>query len=131
MGLLIPEDIPLDKLPSSEHRVIRMLQSILKDTWLIIPRVDLIDDNRPYEIDVLLINDLQGIAAIEVKGGHLQIRDGEWYRRGQILDPSPPRQAQNAAYQLRNQLRRHSSLLRLLLPRGVHPAVALPPPPAA
>ena len=123
MGLLLPEDIPLDKLPPSERRVIRRFQSTLKDTWLIIPRVDLIDDQRPYEIDVLLINDLQGVAAIEVKGGHLQVRDGEWYRRGQIVDPSPPRQAQDAAYELRGQLRGHSSLLRDI---HVQPAVALP-----
>ena len=123
MGLLIPGDIPLDKLPPSERRVIRTFQSTLKDTWLIIPRVDLIDDRRPYEIDVLLINDLQGIAAIEVKGGPLQVRDGEWYRRGQIVEPSPPRQAQDAAYELRDQLQRHSPLLDRI---HVQSAVALP-----
>ncbi len=49
MGLLIPEDIPLDKLPPSERRVIRRFQSTLKDTWLIIPRVDLIDDQQPRQ----------------------------------------------------------------------------------
>ena len=123
MGLLIPEDISLDKLPASERRVIRTFQSTLKDNWLIIPRVDLIDDRRPYEIDVLLINDLYGLAAIEVKGGPLQVRDGEWYRRGQIVEPSPPRQAQDAAYELRDQLQRHSPLLDRI---HVQSAVALP-----
>ena len=123
MGLLIPEDISLDKLPTSERRVIRTFQSTLKDNWLIIPRVDLVNDRRSYEIDVLLINDLQGVAAIEVKGGPLQIRDGEWYRRGQILEPSPPRQAQNAALELRDQLQRHSPLLDRI---HVQSAVALP-----
>ncbi len=123
MGLLIPEDISLDKLSTSERRVIRTFQSTLKDNWLIIPRVDLINDRRSYEIDVLLINDLQGIAAIEVKGGHLQVRDGEWYRRGQIVEPSPPRQAQNAALELRDQLQRHSPLLDRI---HVQSAVALP-----
>ena len=123
MGLLIPEDIPLDKLPASERRVIRTFQSTLKDSWLIIPEINLIDKDRTHEIDVLLINELQGIAAIEVKGGHLQVRDGEWYRRGQIVGPSPPRQAHDAAFTLRDQLRRHSPLLG-----GIHvqSAVALP-----
>ncbi|MBT4187267.1 MAG: NERD domain-containing protein [Gemmatimonadales bacterium] len=74
MGLLIPEDIPLDKMPASERRVIRAFQSTLKDSWLIIPRLDLINERRPFEVDVLLINDLQGIVVIEVKGGPLAAR---------------------------------------------------------
>ena len=123
MGLLIPEDLPLDKLPSSERRVIRTFQSTLKDSWLIIPEINLIEKDRTYEIDVLLINELQGIAAIEVKGGPFEVRDGEWYRRGDIVSPSPPLQAHDAAFTLRNQLRRHSPLLG-----GIHvqSAVALP-----
>ncbi len=51
MGLLIPEDIPLDKLPTSERRVIRMFQSTLKDNWLIIPRVDLVNDLSLGEVE--------------------------------------------------------------------------------
>lgn len=123
MGLLIPEDIPLDKMPASERRVIRAFQSTLRDSWLIIPRLDLINERRPFEVDVLLINDLQGIVAIEVKGGPLAVRKGEWYREGQIVNPSPPRQAQDAAYELRNQLRNCSQLLERV---HVQPAVALP-----
>ena len=74
MGLLIPEDIPLDRLPASERRVVRAFQSTLKDSWLIIPRLDLVNERRSFEVDVLLINDLQGIVAIEVKGGPLEVR---------------------------------------------------------
>jgi hypothetical protein len=111
MGLLIPEDIPLDKMPASERRVIRAFQSTLKDSWLIIPRLDLINERRPFEVDVLLINDLQGIVVIEVKGGPLAarrsplaVRKGEWYRQNQIANPPPPRRAQDAAYELRLEL---------------------------
>jgi len=86
MGLLIPEGIPLDKMPASERRVIRAFQSTLRDSWLIIPRLDLINERRPFEVDVLLINDLQGTVAIEVKGGPLEVRKGEWYREGQIVN---------------------------------------------
>ena len=74
MGLLIPEDIPLDKLPPSERRVIRRFQSTPTATWLIIPRVDLLDDQRPSEIDALSPNALQGIAATEPQGGRLPLR---------------------------------------------------------
>ena len=123
MGLLIPEDIPLDRMPASERRVVRAFQSTLRDSWMIIPRLDLVNERRPFEVDVLLINDLQGIVAIEVKGGPLEVRKGEWYRQGQIVNPPPPRQAQDAAYELRNQLRRYSQLLERV---HVQPAVALP-----
>jgi len=123
MGLLVPEDVPLDKMPASERRVVRAFQSTLRDSWLIIPRLDLINERRPFEVDVLLINDLQGLVAVEVKGGQLAVRKGEWYREDQIVNPPPPRQAQDAAYELRNQLRSHSQLLERV---HVQPAVALP-----
>ena len=76
MGLLIPEDIPLDRLPPSERRVVRAFQSALKDSWLIVPRLGVATGRRPYEVDVLLINGRQGIVGVEVKGGPFKIRDG-------------------------------------------------------
>jgi len=123
VGLLIPEDIPLDRLPSSERRVVRAFQSALKDSWLIVPRLGVAAGRRPYEVDVLLINGRQGIVGVEVKGGPFKIRDGEWYRRGEIVEPSPPRQAQDAAYALRDRLRERSPALPHV---HVQHAVALP-----
>jgi len=123
VGLLFPEDVPVEGLPASERRVVREFQSTLSDNWLIIPRLDLINERRPYEVDILLINELLGVVAIEVKGGPFTIRKGQWYRRDEIVDPSPPRQAQDAAYELRNQLRGYSPLLERI---HVQPAVALP-----
>ena len=125
MGLLIPPDLPFDGMTPSERQVVRAFQSTLSDSWLIIPRLDLINEQRPFEVDVLLINDLQGVVGIEVKGGPFTIRQGEWYRPGgRIQSPPPPRQAQAAAYELRDQLRRkHPTLLEKI---HVQPAVALP-----
>ena len=57
MGLLVPSDLPFDGMTPSERQVVRAFQSTLSDSWLIIPRLDLINEQRPFEVDVLLIND--------------------------------------------------------------------------
>ena len=123
MGLLVPEGIALDSIPPSERFVVRAFESNLKDSWLIIPRFGMTGVKRPHEIDVLLINERYGVLGVEVKGGPLEIRSGEWYRRGEHLEVSPPRQAQDAAYALRNRLRKRSSLFEHI---HVGHAVALP-----
>jgi hypothetical protein len=123
MGLLIPEDIPLDTLPSSEQRVIRMFQEGLPDSWLIIPRLEVVNQGKNYEVDILLINELMGIFAVEVKGGPLEVRQGEWYRRSDIISLSPPRQAHDISFAFRDQLRKSSPLLKKI---HVPFAVAMP-----
>lgn len=112
MGLLIPEDLPLDRIPRSERFAVRAFESNLKDSWLIIPRLGITGKRRPYELDVLLVNERYGALGVEVKGGPLEIRDGEWYRRGEHIEVSPPLQAQKAAFALRDRLRDRSPLLR-------------------
>ncbi|MDP7352006.1 MAG: NERD domain-containing protein, partial [Acidimicrobiales bacterium] len=104
MGLLIPEDLPLSRLDRSERRVVQKLISGLRDSWIIIPRYDLSTPRRPYELDVLLVNDRVGVVGVEVKGGPVEIREGEWYRGNSPLR-SPVRQAQDASYALRDRLR--------------------------
>jgi len=113
MGLLIPEDLPLGKLPKSERRVVRILQSSLGDSWLMIPEVVVNDPQkkRTFEIDLVLVNEKHGVVALEVKGGEFTIRNGVWYQGGEIVEPSPPRQAEDAAYALRRWLRGKSERL--------------------
>ena len=77
MGLLIPEDLPLSRLDRSERRVVQKLISGLRDSWIIIPRYDLSTPRRPYELDVLLVNDRVGVVGVEVKGGPVEIREGD------------------------------------------------------
>jgi hypothetical protein len=122
MGHLVPEDLPLSRLDRSERRVVQKLMSGLRDSWIIIPRYDLSTPRRPYELDVLLVNDRVGIVGVEVKGGSVEIREGEWYRGNSPLR-SPVRQAQDASYALRDRLRERSPLLEHV---HVQHAVALP-----
>ena len=122
MGLLIPEDLPLGRLDQWERRVVQKMLSGLRDSWIVIPRYDLATERRPYELDVLLVNERVGIVGVEVKGGPVEIRQGEWYRGSTPLR-SPVRQAQDAAYALRDRLRERSSLLAHA---HVQHAVALP-----
>jgi hypothetical protein len=122
MGILVPEDRPLNPLDQAERRVVQKLLSGLRDSWLIVPRVDIVSERRPYEIDVLAISERFGLLAIEVKGGPAEVRQGVWSRRGKALK-SPTRQANDAAYALRTLLRDRSSLLE---PIHVQHAVALP-----
>ena len=112
MGRLIPEDLSLDRLPKKERRVVRRLQSSLRDSWLMIPAVVVAEKKgRTYEIDLVLLNEQLGIVALETKGGPFTIRHGEWYQGGEIVEPSPPRQAEDAAYALRRWLRGKSERL--------------------
>ena len=112
MGRLIPEDLSLDRLPKKERRVVRRLQSSLGDSWLMIPAVVVAEKKgRTYEIDLVLLNEQLGIVALETKGGPFTIRHGEWYQGGEIVEPSPPRQAEDAAYALRRWLRGKSERL--------------------
>ena len=124
MGLLIPEDIPLDTLHPGERRVVRIFQEGLPDSWMIIPQVKIEQKGRTFESDIFLLNDFQGMYAVEVKTGPLEIREGEWYRRREIIAPSPMQQSHSAAYAIRNRLRKRKPLLL----RHVHVAkmVAMP-----
>ena len=110
MGVLIPADYDTRVIDDdTERQVVENLRDRLSDSWYIIPRLDVANPNRPYEIDILIFHEGWGIAGIEVKGGQLEVKDGEWYRGSNMLSPSPPRQAHNACYELRDKLREHHS----------------------
>ena len=121
---LVPTDLPIDQLESNERKLVLRLLNQLNDSWLVIPRFDLRGKRRAYELDVLLINQNYGLIGIEVKGGKVEVISGAWHQNAEILSVSPPRQAQNAAYELRNILRLRSP--KLLKYVHVDYAVALP-----
>jgi hypothetical protein len=115
MATFIPEDFDISKVVNpTEARVIDILLHGLKNNWYIVPNLDIAKENRPYEIDILLLHVDYGVIALEVKGGPIEIRQGQWWRRSTRLDVSPPKQAQNAAYALRDELREIDSSLRHL-----------------
>lgn len=125
MGRIHPDHSTVQKLKGAERDFAEILIEYLSDDWLIISQLDLISPSRPYEIDFLLVNPQYGVISIEVKGGAVDVKDGEWYRKesrgGEFhFDPSPPRQAQNAAYKLRDVLReRHQKFNHLKVAHGV------------
>ena len=109
---------------NNEKKLVLRLLNQLNDSWLVIPRFDIRGKRRTYELDVLLINQNYGLIGIEVKGGKVEIISGAWHQNAEMLSVSPPRQAQNAAYELRNILRLRSP--KLLEYVHVDYAVALP-----
>lgn len=125
MGRIHPDHSTVQQLKGAERTFAEILIEYLSDDWLIISQLDMIAPNRPYEIDFLLVNPQYGLISIEVKGGEVDVKDGEWYRKesrgGEFhFDPSPPRQAQNAAFQLRDALKgNHPSFRNLKVSHGV------------
>ena len=121
MATFIPEDFDISKVTNpTEARVVDILLHGLKNNWYIVPNLDIAKENRPYEIDILLLSADYGVIALEVKGGPVEIRQGEWWRRSDKFDVSPPKQSQNAAYALRNELREFDrSLDHLHVEHGV------------
>jgi len=125
MGRIHPDHTTVQQLKGAERDFAEILVEYLSDDWLIISQLDMIAPNRPYEIDFLLVNPQYGLISIEVKGGAIDVKDGEWYRKesrgGEFhFDPSPPRQAQNAAFQLRDALKgNHPSFRNLKVAHGV------------
>ena len=125
MGRIHPDHSTVQQLKGAERTFAEILIEYLSDDWLIISQLDMIAPNRPYEVDFLLVNPQYGLISIEVKGGEVDVKDGEWYRKesrgGDFhFDPSPPRQAQNAAFQLRDALKgNHPSFRNLKVAHGV------------
>ena len=125
MGRIHPDHSTVQKLKGAERVFAEILVEYLSDDWLIISQLDMISPGRPYEIDFLLVSPQYGLISIEVKGGAVDVKDGKWYRTesrgGEFhFDPSPPRQAQNAAFQLRDALKgNHPSFRNLKVAHGV------------
>ena len=111
MGMILPDRSVIDRLKRAERDFATVLCDGLGDEWIIIPRLDVANPKRPYEVDMLLIHPDRGLLAIEVKGGAVRIENGDWQhpdsltKKWKSYDVPPPRQSQDAAYELRNVLR--------------------------
>jgi hypothetical protein len=112
MGYVHPDRSIIKDLNDGEQKVVRVLADGLSDSWFIFTRQDLWSAERTYEIDVLLMHEKYGFLALEVKDGPVRIVNGEWYRKKEHFKVSPIRQAQNAAFELRDQIRETASLLK-------------------
>ena len=124
MGVLIPEDYNIRIIPNSAERlVVQNLRDRLSDSWKIIPRLDVATVKRSYEVDVLIFHQQYGVIGIEVKGGQVSVREGEWYVGERRLDTPAPRQAQDACYKLRDRVRQSHDCLNKF---HIQHAVAMP-----
>ena len=99
--------------PNSETKTWRALEN-LPDSWRVfhsvawqVPKRNRILDG---EADFVLIHPKHGMIVLEVKGGLLEVRRGEWYQRDvdggdwRKLSQSPHDQAKGAMYDLRRYL---------------------------
>ena len=106
VATLIPEDLDLESLhPESERGVIRQLLRTLGDDWQIIPKVGVLIDNKNAEIDLVLASRHRGVFVLEVKGGTIAVRDGQWYQNNERLKTDPFLQIANAKHQLARRLK--------------------------
>lgn len=109
MPLMIPDEIP-DTAPESEKVVFDNLKHAAHARdWVVLHSVyvdNLRNPTRPFEIDfVILIPEYCAVICLEVKGGYYEVRNGQWYRpysdEPEVV--SPPDQAKNAMFALKNQ----------------------------
>ncbi|MCS6710809.1 NERD domain-containing protein [Brachybacterium sp. EF45031] len=111
MPRLIPP-IP-DFITDSERTVWEHLRSQLPANATLIAGQRLTDGTDEVEIDLLVLWPGVGVAVIEVKGGAVTVRAGEWELSAQgttrVLRPSPPDQAQTAKHTLLRWVNHRSS----------------------
>ena len=124
MANLVPPEP--DFASDAEKHVWRALAQQLPDHAYLVAGQRITDRTSEIEIDLLVLWPGVGVAVIEVKGGRVELRDGQWRQSGGgwrgILDPSPVEQAQRAKHDL---LRWVNSRSSRPLGRAVH-LVALP-----
>jgi hypothetical protein len=121
MGQILPTREVLRDVHPAEAELAELLEDAISDEWIIIPNIWTAEKYRaPKEIDILLCHPKHGVLCIEVKGGPVEIRSGEWWQLNRSTQewhkqiPSPPRQSRDSAFALRRFLRSHESHLESL-----------------
>jgi hypothetical protein len=98
MARMYPSAIADDHGSRAERTVFRKLRDETPDSWLALHSVGLINHARkPWaELDFVLITDA-GIVCLEVKGGTIVHRGGDWHQNEHRLKESPFAQAGGGA----------------------------------
>jgi hypothetical protein len=98
MARMYPSKIADDHGSPAERRIFARLRDQTPDDWLVVHSVGLANHStKPWaEIDFVLVTD-RGVFCLEVKGGHIEHRDGDWYTNGNRLKQSPFAQAGGGA----------------------------------
>jgi hypothetical protein len=95
---MYPPTIADDHGSRAERTVFRKLKSETPETWVALHSVGLIRHaTKPWaEIDFVVVTE-SGILCLEVKGGRLVHRDGDWFQNDHRLKESPFAQAGGGA----------------------------------
>ncbi len=112
MPRCFPSQPDSDEQRRAERTVWEALRDTLPDEAALFHSVGLLEGDREHELDLLVAWPGVGLAAIEVKGGHVT-RDGDgWHQESQGQKRhigSPVLQAQDGKHVLMRYLQRHSS----------------------
>ena len=108
MAIMIPAECDLARRPMSEQIVFEAIKKNLSNEWYVFHSFDYVtrDLNRKRwdgEIDFLLYHPERGFLVIEVKGGRISYRNGQWFQEGRVIDPVE--QAKRNKYAVMNLLR--------------------------
>ena len=92
MATMIPVECDLNRRPVSERIVFEAIRKNLPDEWYVFHSFDYItrDLNGKRwdgEIDFLLYHPQKGMLVLEVKGGAISCRSGQWYQEDRPIDP--------------------------------------------
>ena len=92
MAIMIPTECDLSRRPMSERIVFDAIKKNLSDEWYVFHSFDYVtrDLNKKRwdgEIDFLLYHPQKGMLVIEVKGGAISYRNGQWYQEDRPIDP--------------------------------------------
>ncbi|MBQ9336763.1 MAG: NERD domain-containing protein [Lentisphaeria bacterium] len=92
MAHMIPVECNLTRRPMSERIVFDAIKKYLPDDWYVFHSFDYVTRNLNRqrwdgEIDFLLYHPQKGLLVIEVKGGAISYRKGQWYQEDRDIDP--------------------------------------------
>ena len=92
MAIMIPVECDLTRRPMSERIVFEAIRKNLSDKWYVFQSFDYLrrgldKKRRDGEIDFLLYHPEKGMLVIEVKGGAISYRSGQWYQEDRPIDP--------------------------------------------
>ena len=92
MATMIPAECDLTRRPMSERIVFDAMKKNLSSEWRVFHSFDYVtrDLNKKRwdgEIDFLLYHPQKGMLVVEVKGGAVSYRDGQWYQEDRPIDP--------------------------------------------
>jgi hypothetical protein len=106
MARLLPDDFDLhDIAVPAERGVVQKLLDRLDESWVVIPNVRVKIGNEDSEIDIAVASPDRGLVIIEVKGGIISIRDGQWFQYDVRMNRSPDEQIMKAKHALVKRLK--------------------------